>query len=145
VETSYYIDVPLADELFECVEGPYQSCVVIPSGQKFLYHTYSNTVVGSFADPDVETTLRLAFEEYLRRLRASILGDQKPKLYWRFRKGEHLQLEACKEGRRLLVKLYTRLVVPESPLAICPVCLHTEGERHALTCSNSLVGSEAVA
>ena len=138
---SRHLEVPLADELFECIQGPFQSYVdlVTPEGQPYnaRYHTYSNTVVGAFEDPDVETTLRMAFEAYLRRLRESVApGPSKPKLFWRFRKGEHILIESEIRNKVSRVKLYTRLVVPDSALIMCPQCLHTEGELHAPFCEN---------
>ena len=143
---SRHIDIPLADELFDCIQGPFRSYVdlVTPEGQPYncYYHTYSNTIVGTIDDPDSEATLRMAFEAYLRRLAESVApGDKKSQLFWRFRKGEHILIEA--ETRRLSgkrvesrVKLYTRLVVPDSSLIMCPTCLHTEGEPHAAHCAN---------
>lgn len=138
---SRYLQVPLADELFECIQGPFKSYVDLttPEGQDYnaRYHTYSNTIVGRFDDPDTETTLRLAFEAYLRRLRESVCpGPNKPQLYWRFRKGEHILLEEENHRKESRVKLYTRLVVPDSALVMCSMCLHTEGELHAVYCEN---------
>lgn len=142
--SSRYIQVPLADELFDCQQGPFKSCVdiSIPNGETYYrYHTYSNVVAGNPDDADVEATLRLAFEAYLRRLREFTPVEGKPKLFWRFRKGEHIQIEG--EHRRRtgkykewLSKLYTRLVVAECSLNICLQCLHTEGEPHANYCEN---------
>lgn len=154
--SSTFLQVPLADELFECIQGPFQSYVdVTYTGDEevhYRYHTYSNTVVGSPTDPDVQATLRMAFENYLRRLREHCVGvystDLKPKLFWRFRKGEHIQLEG--ENRRResrnkewMSKLYTRLVVPDCSLNLCLQCLHTEGEPHANFCDN-IVGRQHV-
>lgn len=138
---SRYLQVPLADELFECIQGPFKSFVDLttPEGQEFnaQYHTYSNTVIGRLDDLDTETTLRLAFEAYLRRLRESVApGSKKPHLYWRFRKGEHILLEEENKRNESKVKLYTRLVVPDSSLILCKMCLHTEGEPHAIYCEN---------
>lgn len=138
---SRYLQVPLADELFECLQGPFKSYVdlVTPEGQNYdaRYHTYSNIVIGSFDDPDIETTLRLAFEAYLRRLRESVRRSvPKPQLYWRFRKGEHILIEGQNLRGKYHTKLYTRLVVPDSALMLCPTCLHTEGEPHANHCAN---------
>lgn len=139
--TYRHIEVPLADELFECIQGPFKSYVdlVTPEGQPYnaYYHTYSNIIVGSLDDPDTETTLRLAFETYLRRLRESVApGSNKPQLYWRFRKGEHIALESETTRKSSKVKLRTRLVVPDSSLIMCRLCLHTEGEPHAAHCEN---------
>lgn len=153
---SQFLDVPLADELFDCMQGPFQSYVEIDyQGVEahHRYHTYSNTVYGSPEDRDVQATLRLAFEAYLRRLREHCLGDYsaevKPKLFWRFRKGEHIQLEG--ENRRRdrrekewMTKLYTRLVVPDCSLILCLQCLHTEGEPHANYCENVVGRSHAI-
>lgn len=138
---SRYIQVPLADELFDCIQGPFRSYVdlVTPEGQNYnaQYHTYSNTIVGTFDDPNAEVTLRLAFEAYLRRLRESVVpGSIKPQLFWRFRKGEHILIEEETRRGKSRVKLYTRLVVPDSRLIICPTCLHTQGEEHADHCLN---------
>jgi hypothetical protein len=94
-------------------------------------------------DPDVEVTLRLAFEEYLRRLRAATPDEGKPQLFWRFRKGEHIQLEEERQGRRLQVALRTRLVVPRCTLIMCDRCLHTEGEPHSPGCENLVRSSDA--
>ena len=139
--SSRSIDVPLADELFECIEGPHRSHVdlVTPEGQPYnaYYHTYCNIVVGEIDDPDVERTLRMAFEAYLRRLRESVApGDRKPQLFWRFRKGEHIALESENTRQGSKTKLRTRLVVPDSGLIMCQRCLHTEGELHAPFCEN---------
>jgi hypothetical protein len=141
-----YIQVPLADELFDCLQGPFQGWIEIDVPgiefpQKFIYHTYSRVLPGSPDDPDVEATLRSGFETYLRRLREFTSGNGKPKLFWRFRKGECIQIEG--EHRRLTgkkkewrAKLYTRLVVPDCSLNYCLQCLHTEGEPHAIYCEN---------
>lgn len=136
-----YLEIPLADELFECIEGPHKSYVnlVTPEGQPYnaYYHTYCNIVVGRLDDPDTVTTLRLAFESYLRRLRESVApGPKKPQLFWRFRKGEHIALESDTGRRSSRIKLRTRLVVPDSSLIMCKLCLHTEGEPHAPYCEN---------
>jgi hypothetical protein len=138
---SKHIEVPLADELFECIQGPFKSFVdlVTPEGQPYnaYYHTYSNVIHGDFDDRDTEMTLRLAFETYLRRLRESVAPrEKKPQLFWRFRKGEHILIEAENRRGSTRVKLYTRLVVPDSSLVMCPTCLHTEGEEHAAHCAN---------
>lgn len=149
---STYLAVPLADELFDCIQGPFRSTVdlVTPEGQPYdaRYHTYSNTVVGPPSDPDVVATLKLAFEAYLHRLRHVTAFPDKPKLFWRFRKGEHILIEG--ENRRRdgkdkewRTKLYTRLVVPDCPLSFCSQCLHTEGEPHANYCVN-IVGRNQV-
>lgn len=149
--SSAYLEVPLADELFDCMQGPFQSCVDISYGETeahHRYHTYSNTVIGSPEDPDVLVTLRLAFEAYLRRVREHCLPltEGKPKLFWRFRKGQHVLIEGefkRHEGRERdwIAKLYTRLVVPDCSLNFCLQCLHTEGEPHARYCEN-LVGRQ---
>jgi hypothetical protein len=149
--SSRYIQVSLADELFDCMQGSFQSYIEIDDEgvyRKFFYHTYSNTISGDPNDSNVEGALRLAFEIYLRRLREFTPGEGKPKLFWRFRKGEHIQLEG--EFRRLTgkhkewrTKLYTRLVVPECSLNYCLQCLHTEGEHHANYCEN-IVGRRMI-
>lgn len=145
---SRYIEVPLADELFECIQGPFGAYIQMPVENgiaEYRYHTYDIMMIGEFEDPDVEVSLRLAFEEYLRRLRAATPVEGKPKLFWRFRKGEHIQIEAevhkVSNKRTSRVKLRTRLVVPSCTLAMCLKCLHTEGEPHTNFCEN-LVRSE---
>lgn len=141
------IEVPLADELFETMQGfhgayarPYEEIEPLPpeSRRTLRYHTYVNTIVGHFDDPDVETTLRLGFEAYLRRLRENTqpTSIQKPCLFWRFRRGEHIALESNGRKRDPLVQLRTRLVVPSCSLLSCEQCLHTEGEEHAKYCTN---------
>lgn len=142
-----FIEVPLADELFETLEGfhgsyarPHEDIKPLPPESRITlrYHTYVNTVAGHIDDPDVETTLRLAFEAYLRRLRENTetRSLQKPCLFWRFRRGEHIALESNGRKHGSLVQLRTRLVVPSCSLGCCELCLHTEGEPHAGYCEN---------
>lgn len=148
---SRFIEVPLADELFECLQGDFRNSVQIFSDDpnvepaQYRYHTYVSVAVGSLDDSKVETTLRLAFETHLRTLRENCLPPgidwpanqtYKPKLYWRFRKGSHIQLESNMSKRDPKVKLYTRLVVPACTLEMCPHCYRTEGEPHATHCDN---------
>lgn len=134
-----FLPVSLSDELFDCVEG-FHGASIVPENEhpnpRFRYHTYSNTVVGTLDDPDVETTLRMAFERYLRRLRDNTPAEGKPQLFWRFRKGQHIMLESNGKKRDPKVKLYTRLVVPLCNLVMCDLCYHTEGEPHAAHCEN---------
>jgi hypothetical protein len=157
---SRFITVPLADELFDCIQGPFQAYVTVdwapgeehPPGEPYkhcLYHTYDLMTVGEFEDPDVERSLRLGFEDYLRRLRAATPLEGKPQLFWRFRKGDHIQIESevrfgpFGKNRESRVKLRTRLIVPSCTLAMCPRCHHTEGEPHANYCENLVRSSDA--
>lgn len=141
-----FIEVPLADELFDTVEGhhgPYAiplgdiSEIVPHNRENLRYHTYVNTITGHLDDSDVETTLRMRFETYLRRLREHVTqAIQKPTLFWRFRKGQHISLEFNGKKKDPKVQLYTRLIVPCCTLTLCNGCLHTEGEPHAHHCEN---------
>lgn len=138
MEKSKSVSCPLADELFDCRQGPYKSVVPLELTEH-RYHTYRNMVWGSLSDPDTESALLLAFGEYLKRLREATPSPDgvKPILYWRFRIGDHIQLEEDPHGRNLRrVKLYTRLVVPDCTLHCCYHCLITDGEDHYPWCPN---------
>lgn len=153
IELTKFLEVPLADELFETMQGffgPYArpmdeiEAMTSENRKTLLYHTYVNTVAGTLDDSDVVITLRLAFESYLRRLREHVQPNiQKPVLFWRFRRGNHIMLESNGKKRDPLVKLYTRLVVPSCSLIFCDRCLHTEGEQHAPHCDNIVRNNNA--
>jgi hypothetical protein len=135
-----YLEMPLADELFECIQGPFAAFVTVegPLGESYrhlYYHTYSKVIKGPL-NADNQAALRESFEVYLRRLRAATPLPDKPRLFWRFRKGEHILLE--QDGGRNFpkCKLYTRLVVPDCTLVKCPICNKTEGEPHNEGCDN---------
>lgn len=129
-----YMEVPLADELFTCHQGEMAAKHLVEGGS--VYHTYCNTIIGSLHEPDVRTTLRLHFEEYLRRLRAATPTEGKPDLFWRFRVGTHIGIEPGGTKKKPLAQLRTRLVIPDCTLGFCERCLKTEGEEHSKGCEN---------
>lgn len=135
-----YMEVPLAYELFDCQQGELAGKHSMEGDGK-VYHTYMNTIAGSTNEDDVLNTLRLHFEGYLRRLRANCPlyppeKEPKPKLFWRFRVGAHIAIEAGGTKRNPLAQLRTRLIVPDCTLGYCPQCMKTEGEPHNRGCEN---------